>query len=243
MKNIIWIIGAACFLSIMAKGNNYQDGELLSISARSGLKLRALPNLSADVITIMHRGDEVCVIDDFDFKPEMADRISWMDGHWIYVEFNGTRGYVFDGFLTKLPEVEEDNEFCFPCYDLVYALDNYLTGNFHQVGVVDTVHENDYLIRYKTILQGDIELTRSEGEGWFGIHIIWKNQRMSEIVNLFRNMILDKEELKEFERGIIYKEGSDGKINEALINFRSQTIKVVSNAQGDIQIETVISCC
>ena len=126
---------------------------------------------------------------------------------------------------------------------MIFSLDNYVDYNFEVVGQIDTVIENDYLTRHRSTLTEGIHMVRSQGEGWYGLKIRWENQRISEVLNLFRNMILDEEELAEFERSVIYKEGQNGQINEIKINYRDQPIKVKSSAQGDIEIEAVISCC
>ena len=97
-----------CLISISIRATSdtlptYSEGTILNVYASSGMKLRAFPNKNAEVLDIVRYGDEVEVINTFAFSDDKADRIDWLDGHWILVEYDGIAGYLFDAYLSALP--------------------------------------------------------------------------------------------------------------------------------------------
>ncbi len=97
----------------------YQPGDSMYVWAKSGLKMRVSPDLKGDKILTIPYGTKV-VIDSYQEElPEVkirvvkAQKIEGMDyksfylkGHWCRVTYLDTIGYIFDGYLSKMPTFE-----------------------------------------------------------------------------------------------------------------------------------------
>ncbi|MBK8503385.1 MAG: SH3 domain-containing protein [Saprospiraceae bacterium] len=140
---------------------SYSEGTILNVYASRGMKLRAFPNKNAEVLDIVRYGDEVEVINTFSFSDDKADRIDWLDGHWILVEFDGIAGYLFDAYLSALPFPGSENEICQDGYSYVYTLGEYFDRNFMQQQVLDSstnriVYLLDKGIRVKRLYEENV---------------------------------------------------------------------------------------
>ena len=97
----------------------YQPGDSMYVWAKSGLKMRVSPDLKSDKILTIPYGTKV-VIDSYQEElPEVkirvvkAQKIEEMDyksfylkGHWCRVSYLDKVGYIFDGYLSKMPTFE-----------------------------------------------------------------------------------------------------------------------------------------
>lgn len=97
--------------SIFAIGD-YSKGEALYIWATSGLNMRTAPDAKASKTANLPFGTRVIVIDKevrshpFRYTMVASEKASWaIDGHWVEVQFGDMMGYVFDGYLSKLPMI------------------------------------------------------------------------------------------------------------------------------------------
>lgn len=114
MKSL-FVLVLISIVSVTVRGENtppYAEGIRLNVYAGSGLKLRAFPNQNAEVLDIVRYGDQVEVINTFGFSVDKADRIDWLDGHWILVEYDGMAGYLFDAYLSVLSFPGSEEEIC-----------------------------------------------------------------------------------------------------------------------------------
>ncbi|OHD56941.1 MAG: hypothetical protein A2Y33_08240 [Spirochaetes bacterium GWF1_51_8] len=79
----------------------YGNGDKLTVLMLTGLNLRQKPDIGGKVVVQVPYGETVTVLDDGNSPvPFTFDNIK---GHWVYAEWNGHKGYVFDGFLSALP--------------------------------------------------------------------------------------------------------------------------------------------
>ncbi len=87
------------FISIKA-ASPYCDGDTLNCIALNGLKLREIPG--GKVIASMQLGETVIVVSKRDALTK-ADTYENIDGRWIIVKYKAILGYIFDGYLSKMP--------------------------------------------------------------------------------------------------------------------------------------------
>lgn len=84
----------------------YQKGDTLNVLANSGLELKNKPSLSSKTLSLVSYGDQVLVIKDK--KQKVKLEVDGITGYWILVKYGNMVGYVFDGFLSKLPAPAKD---------------------------------------------------------------------------------------------------------------------------------------
>jgi len=125
-----------CFLPCLLFGQFYEIGDELNVNARSGLNVRNAPGVEGTKVGFLEYGQKVKVISTEFIK--QRDTFDNLDGGWVEIEKGGTSGFVFDGFLTKLPIINfkikprEDKGIC-----LFESLDRYIESNFE---IRDTTH-------------------------------------------------------------------------------------------------------
>jgi len=96
----------------------YQIGEKRNVLARSGLNLKEAPTPSARTLKVVPYGERVFIAEDKNERvPFEAEGIS---GHWVLVNYATETGYIFDGFLSKLPAPPNS------CHDLMQYADQKL---------------------------------------------------------------------------------------------------------------------
>ena len=197
----------------------YTEGVVLNVFANSGLKLRAFPNQNAEVLDIVRYGDEVQVINTFAFSDDKSDRIDWMDGHWILVEYDGIAGYLFDAYLSELPFPGSEEEICQDGYSYAYTLGEYFDRNFGHQQLLDST---DSKLVYR--LEKGIKIKRIIEDEIWSIEIEIPEMRISEILNLMRSMLPDKQTRIQFESSLVFIEGSSENIEEIRINLGDEVL-------------------
>jgi len=99
------IVLFACLLTVDIKAiDNYKSGDLLSVFAISGMNLRDAPK--GTVLQKMPYGTTVRALESK--RSGSTERIEGIAGNWVRVSYNNMEGYVFDGFLSKLPAPADD---------------------------------------------------------------------------------------------------------------------------------------
>lgn len=111
-------------------GQFYEIGDNLNVNARSGLNVRSTPAINGSKVGFLEYGQRVEVIS----KEYLTKRDTFenLDGGWVEIESEGIRGFVFDGFLTKLPilnyKMNPKNEEKGVC--LFNSMNRYIKNNF-----------------------------------------------------------------------------------------------------------------
>lgn len=101
--------------------SEYAVGEYLNIWAISGLNMRISPDAKAKKIANIPFGEKVKVIDQELYKTPFSytmargnsreKKVNWIvKGYWVKVAFHDQEGYVFDGYLSKLPHFSNMNK-------------------------------------------------------------------------------------------------------------------------------------
>ena len=80
-------------------------GEHLFVVHPSGLIARALGESSSDAVGNVQFGEEVEYV--YDPHPKQSETIEGFRGNWLSVRYQNKRGYLFDVFLSRLPQTEE----------------------------------------------------------------------------------------------------------------------------------------
>ena len=148
MKNLLLLLSfvfSTVSINLVAE-TPYTNGAVLNVFAGSGLKLRAMPNTAAEVLDIVRYGDQVLVLNNFEFAEDKSDQIDYVDGHWILVEYQGIAGYLFDGYLSSLPFPSSQDQLVDEGYSFAYTLGEYVDQNFDFVRTLDsTYNKQTYL--------------------------------------------------------------------------------------------------
>ncbi len=98
----------------IAQESRFKEGEKLNIWATSGLNMRDKPDAKAAKLMAIPYGAKVIV------QPNIGVKILFeveefkgfiVKGYWLLVKYGDTQGFVFDGFLSRLPApVKETNK-------------------------------------------------------------------------------------------------------------------------------------
>lgn len=113
---------------VMAQTSRFKDNETLSVWATSGLNMRDKPHAKATKLISIPYGAKVVV------QPNIGVKIPFeveefkgftVKGLWLLVKYGDKEGFVFDGFLSRLPAPKKADSLRF---------EGYLTSNFKKIG-------------------------------------------------------------------------------------------------------------
>ena len=106
------------FQSVNAN-STYDWGDTLHVWATSGLNMREGPRTDFPKMKKLEYGDKVQVIDDYlrstplsitVIKKSKKSAAFVMKGHWVRVIIGNQEGYVFDGYLSRLPVLKNKKD-------------------------------------------------------------------------------------------------------------------------------------
>jgi Bacterial SH3 domain len=108
MKNLNLILFIILQLSttLNAQESRFKEGETINVWAESGLNMRDKPDAKAQKLMTIPFGAKVTVQANIGIKiPFQVEIFKGFDvkGFWLLVKYNNTEGFVFDGFLSRLP--------------------------------------------------------------------------------------------------------------------------------------------
>lgn len=231
MRNILLCIIFLSGVFTLSFATKPAKNQIVNVFAPSGLKLRAQPNLHAEVIDIVRYGDRVKVLDTFEYSEEKATRIDWIDGHWILVEFDGLAGYIFDGYLSTLPFPDDLDQMVCNGYTYAYTLGEYFETHFEVKHLLDSTE-----VSFKYILENGCKIKQSIKDGLWHLEIEIPDHSIHEILNVMRGMIPDRQYRIAFDNSLIFIEGISGSVEEIKINLGEQvTLKKKQN--GNILVK------
>ncbi len=219
MKHITFFIAMILIIPLTHATSPWCEGQVLNVFATSGLKLRAFPNLQSEVMDIVPFGDQVTVLNTFEFSDEKSDRIDWIDGHWILVEYDGMAGYLFDGYLSDLPFPSTEGEICNDGYSYAYTLSEFISSNYELTEYLDS---NQH--RQSLLYENGIKLKKWEMDDYQKIEIEMPYIKINEVLNLMRTMTPNRAARSQFEKSLLFIEDFDGHINQIKINLGDPVI-------------------
>ena len=140
-----------CFSMPAFAANRYSNGDTLHVLALSGLRLRDQPGGQTVLATLPYGATLMVQEAQPDDRNETVENIA---GHWVLVNWQGRKGYVFDGFLSVLPAPSEKTK------SLSEYCDQYFKkkGPLIDVKLGEEETTNDIGIQYYTYREMLIEL-------------------------------------------------------------------------------------
>ena len=89
----------------------YSEGDELFVLATSGLRMREAPVDGSSVVSIPYGAKvKVLKVVEIESREEFRRTYDGISGTWPKVEYKGKVGYVFDGFLCRLPAPKLEGE-------------------------------------------------------------------------------------------------------------------------------------
>ena len=93
-------------INLTAQSSRFKDNETLNVWAASGLNMRDKPDAKAAKVATIPYGTKVTVQANIGIKiPFEVEEFKGfiVKGYWLLVKYGNTEGFVFDGFLSRLP--------------------------------------------------------------------------------------------------------------------------------------------
>lgn len=215
----------------------YQNGDTLNVVATSGLRLRTSPGSNAGTIRVLEFGEEVIVKNTFGFDSTYQDKSGWFTGNWISVSAGQVSGFVFDGFLSKLPLPNHENELCMESsLSFSVPLQHYITHHFPVVADENGSEHREDVDQCVSYHSEGIVMTRTNGDGWYKTDVTFTGYRLSEVVNVFRSMIVGEDMLDAFESSLRFHKNKSGQINKVQAGSESFPLLLKVEHDGSISV-------
>ncbi|NNE26545.1 MAG: SH3 domain-containing protein [Saprospiraceae bacterium] len=232
MKTILCIL-LISMSAVTIQAQEIHVFEKENVFATSGIKLRATPSQTGQVIKIIPFGESFSVLE----NTEQAQSIEWMDGTWIKGQYQGLEGYIFDGFTSSLPVPTLDFELTQEDLDLSYPLLAWAEYHFDPVRTNDTVQTNHAFVMTQHLENG-IRVQREESDYHFKVEVIMPNTDISDVFILLRSMLLTKLERQAFNHSAVYILNDKGWVDQIKIDL-DNPVEIKSLADGSVKISVV----
>ena len=249
IKNLsLSLVAFALLFSNVMFANDFVEGQTLSIVAPSGLSLRDAPNKLGKILDVIDFGEEVTVINSSEVVCK-SEKIDWVTGEWILVEYQGQRGFMFDGYLTSLPLPEYEFEIAYNDMDIIHSLESWVNYHYDMSLRPDTIVENEET--YKTVhyFDNNQKLIKTDELGYFRMDVYLSDVRIMDAYHLLLNMLPSKAEMTTFQNKSVFIEDVDGNLETIKINLDNQVV-LQKTRSGQIRIKTYaqrincdLSCC
>ena len=98
-------------IGLKAQESRFKEGETLNVWASSGLNMRDKPDAKAAKVSTIPYGAKVVVQPNIGLKiPFEVEEFKGftVKGYWLLVKYGNTEGFVFDGFLSRLPAPKKE---------------------------------------------------------------------------------------------------------------------------------------
>ena len=203
--------------------------EVMTVFAPSGLSLRSEPSKSSEIIDIVPFGEDVIVMPGQ--LTNKQDRIDWIDGAWIFVEYDGIMGYIFDGYLSSFPKPAKTQDLTDRSHDYLKTLNQYFDQHFTLKSVIDSSFTT-----FKYTLSNDIKITRKNHDTYWAYEIEIPDKKIHEILNLIRSLNSDRKGRSIFEQSLLFIPDQTGRITEIKANMDS-LLTIQEKKNGHVIIE------
>lgn len=232
MKNLI-AMSIFLFLNPSLKATNTPEAETLNVMAFSGLKIRTAPNIHGEVLKVIPFGQVIQVLE----RSGPSQTIERIEGQWIKIKYQGTEGFVFDGFLSNLPLPIEDFELTTRDNDLAYPLISWTQFRFDEIMKSDTIQSSGT----ETINQyynDSVVLTRQESPYHLKVTIELPQSNLAEAYNLIKSMLLTKEQRQEFDHKTIYINDHQNSLEKIKVRFE-KPVSIEKLPNGGVKINAI----
>jgi hypothetical protein len=233
MKKIIAFLAIVilyCQMPLMAAPQQ----DFMNVVAPSGLKLRATPGMDSEVLYIIPSKSVVQIIEN-ELFPRVEDEISYISGSWVYVNYEGEEGYVFDGFLSDLPLPIHEFEKTQFDLDLIYPLETWM--EYHHVGLMntDTFASSLYTKVVYEYEEGN-KMSQKNTSSHYTLSVELSDARIFDAYHLLTNMLSSKSEISEFTQKAVFVRNNAGIVDKIKIDIE-EPILIKKLPNGNILIE------
>ena len=241
-KNLLKLAIATCLMLIFhiqvwsntepVHHPQFIEGTEVFVMAPSGLTLRAHPDMHSKSLGIVEYGSQLTIINQPD-STQHSQKINWVSGHWVKVEFEGVHGYMFDGYLSDLPMPTYDFKKCNLDLSLIYPIESWTALHLG----VDTVQHIEHKTKTKTITHfetGD-RMVATQKQNIHTMELYLTDTRLMDVYHLLQSMIEGKHNVKTFIDHSTFIEGDYGNLHMIKIHLDSP-IRLQKMANGDIKV-------
>ena len=219
----------------------FTEGAELFVMANSGLTLRAEPNLKAESLGVVDFGASVTVLNQPD-SVESQQKIEWVEGNWVFVEYDGVHGYMFDGYLSDLPLPLYDFEKCQLDMDLIYPLESWSEINLG-LDKSDTLNAGA-LQKVTDIFEGGDKLIKTKKNDEYKVELFLSDVRLMDAYHLLLTMLDGKKAIEIFKDSSTFIEDRDGELYKVLVDIDNPVrIRKLKNGDVKITINTLNYIC
>ena len=210
----------------------FTEGAQLYVVAPSGLTIRHMADADSEALDIVPFGSSVIVLAQPDKIP-LNQKINWVDGQWIYVEYAGITGYMFDGYLTDLPLPIYEFEKCQMDMDFIYPLESWSDINLG-LDRSDTISAGALYQVTNHYEAGDILIKRQVGMK-YAIELTLNDVRLMDAYHLLISMMEDSRSISVFKELTTFIEDANGDLSTIKIDV-DYPMKINKNKNGSITI-------
>ncbi len=219
--------------------NPYQVGDRLFVTANSGVNLRVSPSTKGKILKGVGFNSSILIEDQFDYSPKYEDEIDGKKGHWIKVRSGNQVGYLFDGFLCKLPSPKHVHSTSIIEVLRKYALEQ-LTPIQPTVSYVQLGKNADYSMHI-TNLNHRCQLVETEYCDSLEIELVIRSLQLKDIKYLVETLFLSYISASANVENELAK--SD-EIELSLLGDSFYTLKIVKSGHDYcIKLIPAVDCC
>jgi hypothetical protein len=214
-------------------GPTFVEGSQLYVMANSGLTLRIEPRLDSESLGVVEYGSSVQVLNQPD-SIQRSEILNWVEGKWIFVEYDGVKGYMFDGYLSDLPIPIYEFERCQMDLDLIYPLESWVDVNLGEI--TSKTIEAGVLKKVVSEYVGGEKMMRSQKNSHYKLELYLTDVRLMDAYHLLQSMIDTKSRLEIFTDETTFIKDLEGDLYKVKINLdnpieirklKSGTVKIV----------------
>jgi hypothetical protein len=221
------------YIQIWSSNNpRFIEGSQLYVVANSGLTLRVAPNMNSESLGVVEFGSKVEVLNQPD-SVQYLEKLNWVEGKWIFVEYDGVTGYMFDGYLSDLPLPIYEFERCQLDLDLIYPLESWVEVNLGE-GESDIV-EAGALKKVTDRYMGGEKLVRSQKNDEYKLELYLNDIRIMDAYHLLQSMIDARLRLQIFNDESTFIENKDGELHLVKVAL-DHPVELRKLKSGDIKI-------
>lgn len=215
-----------------SNGPGFIEGTQLYVVANSGLTLRVAPNVDAESLGVVEFGASVEVLTQPD-SVKYFEKMNWVEGRWLFVEYDGVTGYMFDGYLSDLPLPMYEFERCQLDLDLIYPLESWAEVNLGECKS-NTV-EAGVLKKITNTYIGGEKLVITNKNSDYKIELYLNDVRLMDAYHLLQSMIDSKSRLETFKDQSTFIEDREGELYKVKIGL-DNPVEIRKLKSGDVKI-------
>lgn len=239
MKKLVMIMFFSCLILSLAKANHTEDVLLLNVTAESGLKMRSTPGMDGKLLKVIPYGMSVKLI----METDKMERIEWVSGHWVEVEYEGMKGYVFDGFLSKLDIPRQEIEMTIEDMDLIYPLLSWTENRFEPISQPDTIF-NGSVTKLIQPMTENVMMKKYDDPHLFKLEVEMEGIRIMDAYQLLNNMFYSDYEKQTYKNRSIFINDHEGNVERIKVNIDNPVeIKMLKNGKVRMTVKSYNEGC